>query len=522
MTRTWLVVAALAGAIGVSASRGARADDAAPYVVPDFLATTPALPVSMDAGHALRLDLAEALRVAVKQNLDLALERKAVAVAELGVAQAEGAFEPTVSANASHASVDRPPSSAQEGSASDLFRDRADTASLSIGDRFTTGTSVDLTWTNGRDKSTLGTAVAPLNYRTFLALRVTQPVARGFSPDLAIPKADILRAHIASERERAQLALAMADLVERTELAYWDVLQALFRYDLALRTTKLAEDQLALTQRQIEAGTTPPSDVISAQASLAQHKLELLQAEQQIAATSDQLRAVMHLPREDWARPIVPTEIPAFTPAPVTSVDAAFEAAVKARPELAQLALDVESARLAIRTADNARLPQLDLGLEGDLTGQGAAYGDALSQLGGLDARGWSVFLNFTWTPLQRATRAAAAIARVRQEVTTAQREQLVQRVWLEVRDAQRTQASADRQLRAAAQFRDLAEQALALEQRKFLAGNSQNLFVAQRQEALASARLAELSALLAHRRATTSLVKATGGLLAARKIRLD
>jgi outer membrane protein TolC len=132
------------------------------------------------------------------------------------------------------------------------------------------------------------------------------------------------------------------------------------------------------------------------------------------------------------------------------------------------------------------------------------------------------VFVNLTWAPLQRSTRAAAEIARVQQRQTTLRKKQIQQTIWLEVRDAVRNQQSAERKLLAAARFRDLAERSLAIEQRRFVDGMTQNLAVAQRQDALAAARLAELDALLAHSRAETTLQRATGRLLAERHIEIE
>jgi outer membrane protein TolC len=96
-----------------------------------------------------------------------------------------------------------------------------------------------------------------------------------------------------------------------------------------------------------------------------------------------------------------------------------------------------------------------------------------------------------------------------------------VQAVWVEVRDAVRNQQGAHRRLIAAARFRDLAERSVDIEQRRFMASTSTNIAVAQRQDALVAARLAELDALLAHTRAATTLHKATGRLLEERRIEL-
>jgi len=495
-----------------------RAD--APYVPPDFLSVTPPLPPGQDT-NVWRLALSEALRLAVRQNLGVALERGEVRIAAHAVDVARGAFEPTVSADYRHADTDSPPASSQEGEAGQIFTLIDDGWRIAIGQRFTTGTRVELDFGNARARSSLGTAVEPLNYRSTLSLSLTQPLLRGFSPDLAIPRLEVLRARIASERERRQLAVTIATLVEQAESAYWGVLQALFRYDLARRSHQAATDQLALTRRQIDAGTLPPSDLIGAESTVAQRDLELVGAEQAIQQASDVLRAVLHLPRDQWSRPILPIDVPRFAPGALAPEEA-FAAAIKHRPELAQLELDLRASSLAIQKADNDRLPQLDLGLTGALVGQDRAYGGALGQLGGADAKGWSVFVSVAWTPLQRATAAAAEIARVSHAQAVLRREQVVQTVWLEVRAALRDQAGAQRQVAAAARFRELAERSLEIEQRKFLNGTSQNLFVAQRQDALASARLAELDALLVHNRASTALSRATGRLLADRRIELE
>jgi len=504
--------------VGVTAS--AAADDA-PYTPPEFLATTPALPAGVDAAAAWRLDLAETLRIALRQNLEVVIERKAVRIAGLSVDTAGGIFEPVVTAGYSHSDTDSPPTTSQEGMAGEIFNFKTDGWRIGLAKRFVLGTTIALEFENGRAKSSLGTAVAPLNYRSTLSATLTQPLLRGFSTDLVVPQVDVLRARIASDREREQLEIAVTGVIEKTEAAYWFVLQSLFRYDLASRTQQGAQDQMVLTQRQIDAGTTPPSDLIGAESTLAQRRLEVVQAEQAIEQAWDQLRSMMNLPRSEWSRPIVPTDLPTFRPGAM-SADAALETAVQHRPELAQLALDLSVATLSIRKAENDKLPQIDLGLSTALVGQDTEYGGALGQLGAADAWGWTVFVNLTWTPLQRASSAAAEIARVQHEQTTIRREQLVQTVWFEVRAALRDQISADRQLLAARRFRELAETSLELEQRKFLSGGANNIDVAQRQDSAARAQLAELDALIAHNRASAAVLRATGRLLPERNIVLE
>ncbi|MEO8706230.1 MAG: TolC family protein [Kofleriaceae bacterium] len=519
MSRVRRVVLLLSLSLSGTVSAAPEGADV-PYVPPEFLAVTPPLPAGVAGGNVLRLDLAETLRIAVRQNLDVVLERKQVVAAEYGIAVARGIFEPTVTAGYSHNDSQTPPASLQEGEATDIITFVDDAWRIGLVQRFASGTRVDVEFSNGRAKSTGGTAVQPLNYRSTLGATLTQPLFRGFSPDLAIPKLEVLRAKIASDRERQQLTASIMTIVERAETAYWGVLLSLYRHDVAVRSYKAAEDQRTLTQRQIDAGLLPSSDLISAESALAQRRVELLQAEEATQASMDLLRSVMNLPRAEWSRPILPIDVPHFAPGGATAEDS-LVLALKNRPELAQLDLDLKSALLSTRKAENDRLPQVDLGLTGTLFGQDSEYRGALSQLSSTDARAWGVFVNLIWTPLQRSSSAAAAIARIQQDQTQVRKEQLVQAVWFEVREAVRNQVGAERRVKAAGTFRELAEKSLEIEQRKFLNGTSQNITVSQRQDAVAAARLAELDALLAHTRARTTLFKATGRLLAERHIEL-
>lgn len=503
---------ALAAVVALAAP--AAADD--PYVPPEFVSVPPALPG--DPADVWRLSLDEALRLAVKHNLNVVLEREAVAISARSIELAGGAFEPTLDLSYRHGDFTSPPRTATDGG---TFTSTDDSLAIGYHQRFATGLQLDLGFDGSRSRSTSADAPSPVNVRQTASVSLRQPLFRGFSLDLDIPRLAILRARIASTRERHQLAITMADVVERTESAYWDVVAALYRHDLAARSAQRATDQLELTRRQIDAGLLPPSDLISAESTVAQRQLQQVQAELAVEESWDALRVVLNLPREQWQRAILPVEPPTFAPGALTA-EKALATALANRPEHDQLDLDVADAALEVRKADNDRLPQIDLGVTGSLTGQDDGYRVPLEQIAGADAPGWTVMLDLSWTPLQRTSRAAAAIQRSQHQIAIARREQLVQTVWAEVRAALRNQESAARQVAAAARFRQLAEKTLELEQRKFLNGTSSNFVVAQRQEELAAAQLAELAALLDHTKAATTLAHATGVLLTERGIALQ
>ena len=515
-----LVILALAG-LAAPPAAGQGAPPAADYQPPDFITEPPTLPEGWGARGVWRLGIEEAVRLAVRNNLRVVLQREVVLQGEQGIALAAGDFEPELRLSYSHSDVEALPTTSQEGEPGEVLTFIDDRWALEVSKRFQTGTLLSAGWSTGRARSSLGTALQPLNYRSSLLVALEQPLLRGFSADLVVPRIELLRARIASEAAREELAVQMIAVIEGTEAAYWDVVHALKSYRVQLLSHDRAVAQLELTRRQIDAGVLASSDLINSESTLAQRRLALVEAEAVIERAWDRLRTQLNLPRSAWRRAIVPRDAPEFSPRAL-SADEEFERALASRPEVRGEELEVERAALARRQAENDRLPQLDLGLSYETVGQGGTYRGALDQLAEIEAPGWTVFLNLRWTPLNRRGRAGAAIGRSQERIARARRDQRLTEIYGAVREAVRGLDTAARQVLAASRFRELAEKGLALEERKFLAGTSSNFLIAERQEAVAQAQLAELTALLAHQKATAVLERETGHLLEARGITLE
>jgi len=491
------------------------------YEAPEFIREAPLLPESVDARAAQRLSLSEALRLAVKNNLGIVLSKQQLAISEQAIQRSLGPFEPAINAAYQHQDADSPPATAQDGTSDALLKSTADRWSAGYSQRIRLGTQIDLDLTNDRAKSTLGSAVQPLLYHSELTLRLTQPLLKGFAFQWEVPNADVLRAEFGSERARQDVFGSVLNTVRDTEQAYWDLVQSLKTYQVQQGSLKLAQEQLGLTGRQIEAGVLPPSDLINAEGTLAQRELGLVQAESGIEQAADQLRHLLNLPQESWSAPILPLDAPAFDELQI-GFDAAMVQALDHRPEFKQLALDLKRAALDVRVAGTERLPQLDASVSYGLIGQKNGYSDTLAQLFSADARAWSALLQFSWTPLNRGASAQLETLRLNERALRTVERQAMLDLQLELRTAIRALDTAERSVRAAARFRNLAERSLDAEQRKFMNGTSNNFFIAQRQDDLSRARLAELAALIGHRKAATALRASMGVLLDDRRVRLD
>jgi outer membrane protein TolC len=490
------------------------------YTPSEYVSRPAELPEHLRLNGAWRLALSQVIELAIRKNLALEVKRLSLRAGRYRARSERGAFEPFVAASYSHREEDVPPVTAQEGAAEDIVRSIDNDWSATLGQRFRTGTVVQLDFNNGWSQSSAATAVRPDLFRSTLELSVRQPLLKGFSVDTDIASAEILRAEFDSEGALEDARVAAAATVSDAERGYWDLVQALKTYQIRQASLELAERQLQLTESQINAGLLPPSDRIAAEGTLARRELDLVRAEQDIEGRSDELRRLMNVSPERYRRPIVPVDTPAFAEAAV-DVPALIARANGQRPELRKSDVDLERAHFEQRVADNNRLPQLDVRVGYGLIGQDEDYDQALRNMSAFRGRYWTAGVNLTWTPLGLEAGSEQDRRQTLRQQVEVQRKQVLENIRIEVRQAAREVTTAARQVRAAARSRSLSERSLDAEQRKFLNGTSSNFVIAQRQEELAQAHLAELTAVIAHAKALVALNLATGDLLASRNVQL-
>ncbi|MDX2056126.1 MAG: TolC family protein [Polyangiaceae bacterium] len=491
------------------------------YTPPAFISEPTELPSVAAPASAWRLRKSDVIQATLRNNLGIQLERESVRSGTYSEQAASGTFEPSISASYRHRDSDSPPSNTQEGTAGQIINNIDNSWNISGSKQFHTATRADVSFNNDWSRSSQGNAISPDVFRTSADLTVTQPLLRGFSMDGDIQTAAILRARFSSKKALEAARLQAAATVLSAENAYWDLTEALKSYQVRVRSWELAQQQLKLTERQIQAGVLPPSDRINAEGTLARRGLSLVEAESNIERTADRLRQLMNLPEADWKKPLLTVDAPNFVELRPNLERLLLDAQTH-RPELQQTQIDLNQAALDARVADNGKLPDLSASASYGLIGQDTTYGGALGEL--TDARGryWSTFVRLNWTPLNEQREAEAARAGVARRRATLTKNQLLLNIDVEVRQAARAVETAEKQLYAAANSRSLSEQSLRAEERKFQNGMSNNFFVAQRQEELAQAELAELSALIRHEKARADLQMATGKLLEQRSVKLE
>ena len=465
-----------------------------------------------------RLTADEAVRLAAENNLGIQIARFDPQLENLNILQVRTSWTPTLNSSMQQNSNTSPPNS---------FLSGAQGAALNT-DQFSMTTEVQqlLPWganyAVGFDgaRSTSNNFFSNFNpqLRSSLSFNFTQPLLRGFKIDNTRQQLQVAQ----KNREIADVSVrqTLTSTSRTVRNAYWDLAYQIASLQVARQSLELAEESLRNTKSRVEIGTTPPIDIIEADAEVATRREAVILAEAQIGTAEDTLRALVYNPSmpDFWTIRIEPADLPTVEPT-IVDLDGAIRNALDRRTDLQQVKKTMEADDINIRFLRNQTLPdvsaRVDYGLSaiggvqfvrtpgvglspGEIIGEqrrgiGSVLGDLLTN----DFPAWTLSLNFSY-PLGTSQQ-QANLARVRLQQTKSETQLKNQelQVVTEVRQAARQVTTNQQRVQTTRASREFAERRLDAEQRKFAAGTSTNFLVFQAQRDLAVARNNELRAIL-------------------------
>jgi outer membrane protein TolC len=355
-----------------------------------------------------------------------------------------------------------------------------------------------------------------------LSASYTQPLLRGFSID------NLRQQLLAGQKEQEIVDLQLQQQLTQTARgvrnAYYDLVGAIGQLDVAQQSLDLANESLRNNQRRVEVGTIPQIDIVEAQAEVSRNEEAVIVNAAQVKAFEDALRTLVMNPSQPdfWTTSLVPSEQPVLA-AQEVDVEAAIRNALQKRTDIAQMRRQMDQTDIAIRYQRNQKLPAVDLttsynviGLAGtqkkfDYSGGGIpvllpdstqrSFGNALRDVFGNDFRTWSVQLNVSYPIGTSVADAALAQGRLQreQQVTSLRAQELI--ITAQVRDAGRQVDTSLKRVDATRKAREFAEKRYEAEQKRMTVGLSTTFQLFQAARDLATARLAELNAIIAYNR---------------------
>ena len=527
------------------------------------------------SGASLSITLADAIRMTLEQNNDVAIARLDIDVARQNVLVLEGVYDPRVIPNFGY----QRNVSANTSAIGGATEGRLERTEVDGG----VGLAGRTPWGGGRytvdfSGARLDTSnqFARLNPEFPSALTGTyvQPLLRGRTIDL--DRRNILVARRAVDLTDAQLSQVVMDQLTLVEEAYWDL--AFASGNLVVLTDALAQarKQVDSNERQVTQGTLAPIDVVEAQTQVSRFQQAVFSGQQALTEAENRLKRLMLTDRTSnvWNQPLVPADLTDRTPPP-HALDQALTLALTRRPELKSLEIQREQNEIDQAFFKNQTKPQVNVvggytlsGLAGDpLSGTveppvdtndpDAALLSRLNQLsllanlepldapapsagvgvpeffvGGLGQSFSNLFarrfptvlvqLQMEFPIRNRSARANLARSEIVATQLERRRQQLGQRIEAEVRDAMQAVRSLEQRLEAAANQRRYAQEQYESETRRFGSGLSTVFLVLDRQTSFVTAQALELRARADLNQAIAQLERAIGGTLEWHRVKLQ
>lgn len=475
-----------------------------------------------------QLALGDAVQQALEHNLNVRISRLNRQALGLAVSVARRTYTPNLVLDTNLQDTVQPSTTQLDGA--DQNESDNLNYNLSLEQRLPFGASYSVRFDNNRFETNSNFSTFNPRYRSVLNAQVTQPLLQnlGANPE----RRQIVVSQNGERRAGHEFEQSVLDVLRDVENAYWDLAFAIRSHEVAQQSLDLARDLLRNNQVQVEVGTMAPIDVLQAEAEVAAREEALIIAEEQIRVTEDVLKALIRDPDSSdfWGGAIVPADAPIVEDYPVELEDA-IRIALQRRPELRSQRVQVDTNQYEVRFFRNQTLPQVDLVGLVQLTGVGGTeirregffgpatetipggYGDALDQLAGRDFRDWRLGITVSYPIGPHSARASHAQAQIdlnRQREAVRQQEIAIAQ---EVRRTVRQVQTNRRRIEASRVGRELEEERLDAEQKKFEVGMTTSYFIVQAQRDLAQARANELQAIVDYNKAIVALERAQGTL---------
>ncbi len=364
-----------------------------------------------------------------------------------------------------------------------------------------------------------------------MSFNYTQPLLARFRTDNQ--RAAVRTQRIQGEISDIQLTTRVENTRSQVRIAYWALRASIDQIEIQRQNLAQAQELLEQNRIRVRLGSMSELQVIQAEAQVASAEQALLNAQVQWRNQELVFKSLLVGGPDDplFQQTVNPTELPEVTE-PEVDIQGAVETALEERTDLRQQRRQRQISEVNLAVTRNSTLPNLNLsagysvrGVGGDLferSGLGGeaillergGYGDAVQSLWDRDTPTWNLSLNFSYPIGNAASKANLQRARLQMEQTDLALRAQELAVVTQVTDAGLAVTDTYLQYQAAQRSREVAERSAEIELTRFRVGAATNYEVMLAQNALTSARLSELRAMISHANAVAEFerVQRVGG----------
>ena len=488
------------------------------------------------------LSLADAMALAIQNNLDVQIARHDPLIAWERTRIARGVYDPEAFTEITRSTVETPIASFLQ--ATNAIRDEFWNNEGGLrGTLPALSTEYQVSFAGNRTRTDRTIASLSEQWESALTFSVTQPLLRGLYWNEPWTEVKLSREAYGEALENFRKELM--DVVQAVENAYWAAVSTDEQERVAVKSLEAARELLDQTQVQYEVGVVSKVEVFESEAGVAERDVDLIEARNAYRSAQDQLiDAIYGANLRPGSHTLVnPTDRPGDYTAYTVDVEAAADKAMERRPELSALAEGIRQQEIQLTFNRNQMAPQLDVvasygfqGLAGKPckpTPAGGTFGctpAAAAALGmtidkdfgsslkdyfkSRGASNWSVGGVFSIPLGNHAARARKRQAEIQLRKIRTQRARLVQDIILGIRQSARDLHTAQQRIEAAERRRLAAEEQFRAEGIRLEQGESTPFDVLLRERDLVDAESQKIEAFRRYRIAVAALERAQGTIL--------
>jgi outer membrane protein TolC len=507
---------------------------------PQMVSATASLPLSPieqaeKNGTALHISLIDLTKLALQNNLDIAISDTNEELYQQKVVQAHGPYDPALSLTLGYQARKSPNTNLTNRSVVGNFNSTNYAQwNFQFTQNIPTGAGIVGSYNSNRSDTNQQFALFTPQYSTSLSVQLTQPLFRNRQIDQT--RGTIRLANLDTKINDSQFKQTVSSTIATIQGMYWDLVSAIRDYDIKRDSVKLSQITVQNNTKEVEIGVQPRITIIEAQAAMANNLVNMLASREAIVVAENNLCSVISADRnaDIWQKVIVPTDTPEFKEYQVDYTKA-VETALRNRPELEQYDLQMAENDINDRLGRNQKKWQVDFVASVGTTGVAgpqsvnAQTGEPQIDpnfIGGIGVANTTLFTGgftnwFTGFNLQiplrnRTVDAQLAQLQVQRHQLEMNRTKTEQSIVVQVRNALEDLDTNKQRVQTAEVALEMAKEELDGEQKRFLAGMSYNFLVLQRQQDLATAQETELQALITYKKSIITLQQAMYDLLGA------
>lgn len=422
---------------------------------------------------ALELSVDQAVDIALKNNLNMQLQKEQVISSSDQIEIALGEFDTTFNADAAMGSTKR--SAILSGTESD-----ADLTAISgeLAKKFSTGTELSVQAGNRREENDPDMFLVDPAYSSNFDITVSQPLLYGRGAE--VQTAYVQSAGKQFEAEEYLVESQAADLVAEVKNAYWELVYSWQDIEVQKLSLALAVQLLEETRLQIEAGRLARIEIFQPESEVARREQLLISGERAIGVAEDNLKILLN--STDWSQTINPLDRPEISSVSV-ELKQVMDSALANRPDLLAAKSRIDGAEIIAVRKKNQTLPKLGVYGRAGIGATGEEFSNTYSNINDDNDEYWQLGINFSMPLENRYAQGEyrQALSSIRK--TKIQTEMLRQAIRRKVRISVRDVELALKAIEATRKTTLATAKRLEAEQSKFDSGKSTTFDVLAAQE---------------------------------------